>query len=201
MKFLKTKNVILVSIFILIGFTSWFVYKYNQEKRQVDVSSRQAQELQKQVQDLSQKEQESFIAVPADNTKIYHNEEFGFEFQYPEDWIIQKNTFYSPFSKFNLVGAPINNDYLLYAPSSPFLINIVTTDFADRVIISRKNLDAITSNVTVSNIEGVKYEYKFENIPTISIDISTGKHRIILGAMKQYEGVFNQIISSFKFLK
>lgn len=131
------------------------------------------------------------------NLKTYRNEQFGFEFQYPDDWSFHENTFYSPFSEFNLVGVPIGEDYQL---DQPILANIVTPDFADRAIISRKNLGAVESDVVVGNIRGIRYEY-IEESPRISIDIPFGKLRMILGAEKRYEDVFNQVLATFKFLK
>jgi len=129
--------------------------------------------------------------------KTYTNTEYGFEFQYPENWSFYAGTFYSPFSKFNLVGAPLGEDYQL---DPPILVNIVTPDFADRAVISRKNLGAVESDVVVGDIRGVKYKY-IEESPRISIDISLGELRMILGAKKQYEEVFDQILTTFKFLK
>jgi len=130
-------------------------------------------------------------------TKTYRNEEWGFEFQYPENWSFHENTFYSPFSKFNLVGAPPGKDYQL---DPPMLVNIVTPDFADRAVIGRKNLGATASDVVVAGIEGEKYEY-IEELLRISVDLPFGEYRMILGTQKQYEDIFNQILSSFKFLK
>ena len=43
--------------------------------------------------------------------------------------------------------------------------------------------------------------YKYEGTQNISIDIPFGEYRILLGATKEHEDVFNQIISSFKFLE
>ena len=142
----------------------------------------------------------STSAIQASSTngiKIYTNIEFSFEFQYPENWSFHVGTFYSPFSKFNLVGAPLGEDYQL---DPPMLINIVTPDFADRAIISRQNLGATKSEILVGDIRGIKYEYT-EDIPRISIDLPFGKYRMILGAHKDYENIFNQSISTFKLLK
>lgn len=129
-------------------------------------------------------------------TKTYRNTEFGFEFQYPADWTFHENTFGSPFSRFNLVGAsPEENGHPdPLAPS--LLINIVTPDFADRAFYDLKGTDII-----VANISGKKYEYEEEGLSKISIVLSFGKNKIILGGNRIYEDIFNQILFSFKFLK
>ncbi|MEK7547249.1 MAG: hypothetical protein AAB536_03680 [Patescibacteria group bacterium] len=130
--------------------------------------------------------------------KTYINTEFGFEFQHP-DWSFEINGFYSPFSKFNLQGDSSEENYNPLRPI--FLLNIVTHDFADRAVISRQNLGAIESGVTIGGIQGKKYEYVFEGVPKISIDLPLGEFRMILGTEKKYKDVFNQILVSFKFLK
>jgi len=135
----------------------------------------------------------------AKGTKTYRNTEFEFEFQYPENWSFKMNSFYSPFSKFNLEA---HSPDIPYNPFNPFfVVNIVTPDFADRAIISRKNLDATTSTIIVAAVKGIKYEYVFEGIPQIDVDLPFIEYRILIGAHKEYEAVFDQILASFKFLK
>lgn len=128
--------------------------------------------------------------------KIYRNEEWGFEFEYPEDWKIIENPYGSPFSRFNLIIVPIKGKYL----PDPVLINIVTPEFADRAAVSRKNLGAVEVDVIIGGTRGIKYQYT-EQFSTISIDLLFGEYRVILGAKKQYEDVFNQVIASFKFIE
>ncbi len=132
-------------------------------------------------------------------TKVYRNTEYGFEFQYPESWSFQVGSFYSPFSKFNLQGDSSAENYNPFSPS--FIINIVTPDFADRAASSFKSLNASISIVVVAGVQGTKYAYEFENIPRIGIDIPFGKYRMLLGANRDHEDIFNKIIGSFKFFK
>ena len=132
--------------------------------------------------------------------KTYHNEEYGFEFQYPENWTLHADTFYSPFSRFNLVGAAPEENGRPNPIVSTLLINIVTPDFAERAVVNRKNLGAMETDIVVGGINGKKYEY-IENIVKISIDLPFGEYKMILGADKKHEDVFNQILASFKFLK
>ena len=133
--------------------------------------------------------------------KIYSNKDWGFEFQYPEElWIFRINTFSSPFSKFHLIGAPLSEEGLIYAPNTPFIINIVTLDFADNFVRNMEVSKASESDIVVAGLKGKKYEYE-ENVSEIGIDIPFGQYHMILGATKEYEDVFNQILASFKFLK
>ena len=143
------------------------------------------------------------IAItPQPGFKLYHNAELGFEFQYPETWTFHPNTFGSPFSKFNLVGAsPEENGFP--DPITPsIVINIVTPDFADRAVINFKNLNASTLVTTVADIKVTKYEYEFEGLPRIAVvGLMISKDRILFGGGKKYINVFNQILTTFKFLK
>ncbi|MEK7149448.1 MAG: hypothetical protein AAB757_00505 [Patescibacteria group bacterium] len=193
---------ILIILIILIALSSiitWFVYKYKQAENQTKISLYQSQEIKQKSDNVSSMRQIAATTTIAAESglKIYRNKQFGFEFQYLDNWSFYENTFYSPFSKFNLVGASLGKDYQI---NPPVLINIVTPDFADRAILSREKLGAVTSDIVVGGISGKKYEYT-EELPRISIDLPFGKYRMILGAKKQYEDIFNQILASFKFLK
>lgn len=131
-------------------------------------------------------------------TKTYRNEEWGFEFRYPEGWTLRENVAgYSPFSKFDLIGVPFDKEYLLYHPTPPFLINIIIPDFAERQFSDLKN---IVSKIVIGGASGLKYEYT-EQVSHISIILPLGEYRMILGTTKEYEDIFNQILASFKFLK
>lgn len=143
---------------------------------------------------ISQSEQVS--APPA--FKTYRNEEWGFEFEYPKDWILRSNTSYSPFSKFDLIGAPSEKEYLIYYPTPPFLINVVTPDFAERQFSDLKN---IASKTTVGGVAGLKYEYEEQKLSHITIILPFGQYKMVLGTTKEYLDTFNQILSTFKFIE
>ncbi len=134
-------------------------------------------------------------------SKTYHNIEFNFEFKYPKNWLFYENTFYGPFSKFNLIGSSPEENGYPNPISPPFLLNIVTPDFASRSVSKFKELNTRTSIINIANTKAVKYEYEFENATQISIDFQFGKYWMILGTEKKYEDTFNRILASFKFLK
>ena len=178
--------IILSAVVILLGLVVGGVYYFSNEQLLKEPFPNKPPE---------QNQQEIQIS----KTKIYRNKEWGFEFQHPESWKFEENSFYSPFSKFNLQG---NSSAENYNPLRPaFLLNIVTPDFADRAVISRQNLGAIESNIIVGKIQGKKYEYIFEESPKVSIDIPFEEYQMIFGASKNYEDIFNQILVTFKFLE
>jgi hypothetical protein len=128
-------------------------------------------------------------------TKTYKNTEFGFEFEYPKDWVVKENTFGSYYSKFNLEVLIKKGEYL----DLVFDVNIVLPEFPDR---SFKNIEKITSEVIVNGVPGIKYQYEFEEQQETAIILPLGEYKMILGTdSKQDVDSFNQILASFKFLK
>jgi|GEM_PF-6976113 len=183
----KKRLIIPIILIVLVGFVAWLILHYKQE-------------LENKTGNLPKSEQElnSTLAPTTPTLKTYRNEEWGFEFQYPKNWRLEENSFYSPFSKFNLQGDSSAENYNPFSPA--FIINIVTPDFADRAVINFRNLGGSSSTIVVANTQGTKYEYEFEKIPRLAIDIPFGEYRMLLGATKDHEDVFNQILTTFKFL-
>jgi len=131
-----------------------------------------------------------------DGLKLYRNEEWGFEFQYLNDWAVEENYFKSYYSKFNLRVIPVNIKRSVF----PVGINIVLPEFADR---SFRGLEKTTSEVIIDGVAGVKYEYEFGGRQEIAIILPLGDLRMIIGTddSEQYSDIFNQIVALFKFLK
>ncbi|MBI4086082.1 MAG: hypothetical protein HY433_02480 [Candidatus Liptonbacteria bacterium] len=127
-------------------------------------------------------------------TKTYRNTEYGFEFQYPESWKFEENKVYSPFSKFNLIGSPVEGIYI----SDPIVINVVTPDFAERQFSDLKGT-GLTTNI--AGVVGERYNYTFEGTEESDIILPFASYKMILGVKKPYEDIFNQILASFKFLR
>lgn len=157
-------------------------------------------------ENLNSIQNEPFVqTTTTSGAQLYRNEEFGFEFEYSEEWTLYviSDPFRGTRSRFQIMGAPAEKEYLIYRPNPPFLINIVTPDFADNAVISRQNFGAIESDIVVGNVHGVKYEYTAELFQKIAVDIPFGEYRLILAvnANKEYEDVLNQILSSFKFIE
>lgn len=138
------------------------------------------------------------VSPPVSSTngvKTYTNAEYGFEFNYPEDWTVKEKTFGSYYSKFNLVVNPT----LVRSSNFTISINIVLPEFPDR---SFKSIEKTTSEVTVDGVPGIKYQYEFEGSKETAIILPLGEYKAILSAdNEQYTDIFNQFLASFKFVK
>jgi len=194
---------VLIVLILATGSCVWILIKHRQLNSQNNIIPNQAKVSKEPLEATSSTNMTKpatsstqEIQTASSSPKIYRNEEFGFEFQYPGDWKFEANTFYSPFSKFNLIGASNDENYIPDTISPSLLVNIVTSDFADRAFADLKG-----KKIVVAGVSGEEYEYEYENAPRIDVDFAFGQYRIILGANKEYEKVFNQIISTFKFIE
>lgn len=181
MRIFNKKILAILLILFVAGFATWFIYQYKQK-----------QELKNIVEKPSEDKQQNLNSTTtAPTLKIYRNEEFGFEFQYPIDWKIIENPYRSPFSRFNLIIVPEEGKYL----PDPILINIVVPDFADRQFS-----DLHGTIVQVGGISGTRYEFTDSGLSEIAIILPFGENKIILGANKEYQNVYDQFLASFKSL-
>lgn len=140
------------------------------------------------------------IRVADNAAKTYRNEDWGFEFQYPESLVIKENVFTSYYSKFNFQVEYWNKEgkYL-----SVFDANVVLPEFANQTFLG---VNATTSIVIVNGVKGIKYEYEFEGLPEVAIVLPMGQYKIILGIggsakFYNHQNDFDKILNSFKFLK
>jgi hypothetical protein len=193
---MKTKVliIILAVLTIIIAVSIWFFVRQNQLGNQNNISSNP---IQMSVESANTASSTQTSQIVTSTSKIYRNEQFGFEFQYPQGWIILEEPrglgFYS---RFELVATP----NMAESNNNPFLINVVLPEFADRTFLG---VGGTTSTIIITGIAGIKYEYEFEGLSEIAIVLPFGQYKLILGtgSKKDYENVFNQMISTFKFLK
>ena len=136
------------------------------------------------------------------NLKTYRNEEWGFEFEYPSEWVISREiksaNNYSKYILFLSKPVIVSGDWGL---DYSFVVNIVLPKFVDTAFWkSQEN----TSKIIVDGIEGTKYEYEYDGSQYVTVILPFGEYKIILGTgdgSKPYVEELNQILSSFKFMK
>lgn len=184
----KILTVIILAFVIILVFSSWFINEYKQIANQAEISLEQIKEIGKRAQGLIENSGSQF--------KTYRNEEYGFEFQYPGDLIVRENAFNNYYSKFNLeILTKIGEQF-----DKTFLVNIVLPEFTER---SFEGLDKTVTKVNIDGISGIQYQYEFNNRQEKVIILPFNKqYKLILGVYyKEYNDIFNQIISTFKFIK
>ncbi len=185
----KVVFIVLVCMFtLIIVLFSLFISEYKEITNQAEISLEQVKEINKRAQNLANNNKSEL--------KTYRNEEWGFEFMYPKDLVILEDAFKSYYSKFNLkILTKVGEQF-----DPTFLVNIVLPEFAER---SFTGLEKITTRVNIDGVSGIQYEYEFGGRREIAIILPINKqYQLILGVYyKEYEGIFNQILATFKFLK
>jgi len=196
----------LIILIVVVGLYILLLIQRDVSKRQGYVSLKQSQAVKKPINAASSTiapqqtptSSAQTLQTATSSLKTYRNEKFGFEFQYPEGWSFFPNIFYSPFSKFNLVGASPDENFIPDAISPSFLANIVTPEFVNRQFSDLQNIGL---HMIIGGVAGIKYEYQDEGISEISVILPIGNNEIILGTNKKHEEALNEIISTFKFVK
>lgn len=129
------------------------------------------------------------------NLKTYHNNEWSFEFQYPQNWILEIESFGGYYSKFNVVARPTFG----WISRFPVLVNIVLPEFIEA---SFGDIQKISSKIIVNGIEGIKYVYEFEGHQENAVILPMGEYKVILASDDmRYSDIYKIILDSFKFLE
>lgn len=146
--------------------------------------------------------------------QTYQNEEYGFEVRYPTDWSVLETKGITPYTVFE------SPDYSGETISSPIL---QLSYSGARIIINRyENLDNFTLEQLIEDyvVQQNKRNVEIDGVQGIAIDtaVEFGIHETFLVVIKnnlvyqfrrtypeskktQYEGVFDQILSTFRFIE
>lgn len=126
------------------------------------------------------------------NLKIYRNEEWSFEFEYPNDTKVDQLDY-------------VNNDIELTIKDLSGNI-LVTIDFVvnnwskDNLIVRLLN-ENVVSEVDIRDGKAYKYEEVFNSNHSIKYLIPRGKHWLVIGCEKENQAIIDIIISSMKFFE
>ncbi len=137
----------------------------------------------------------------------YRNEKLGFEFNFPSNWVINREYAYGNLSsKFLvIVSNPVvingSNGVNDLALDDSFTVSVVPSQSVDN---SFQFLDKTVSSVIVDGIYGQKFEYEFKGFSHTTIVLPLGDSKILLGTgdgSKPYVEELNQILSTFRFIE
>ena len=174
-----------------VGIVFWYQYaRWNQKSIQPIIAiPTPAQPINATTTDATTTKADNHLGM-----KLYRNDKFGFELWYPEAWEVLENIYKGGASKFTLVAHPAGT----YPNFEPFIVNITTTEFVEHSFVSYKD---IAIPFVVDGILGEKYKYEAETYYT-DIIVPIGDTRIIISnSNNEYVPEFNNMLSTFKFLK
>lgn len=136
-------------------------------------------------------------------TKVYYNEEWGFEFQYPRDWLLEETFMNGVVTKFNLAGTPSQQERLIYTIFPPFELQIVPLERATRLTELFYAQSNPATSMKVGSVVGEKYNYDLDygKRPRTAIILPIAEYKLILEIDSQFEDTLKQITDTFKFLE
>lgn len=192
----RKRKIILAALFLLFAvalliFVLWSEFR-SKEIRQTEKISDKLPIV------VSPKIQNEEAVINASGRRIYRNENWGFEFKYSGDWIFDESYINGDLRKYRLVAAPSEKARLIYKSLAPFSLSIVTPERADRLVEVTYDQGNPTSEVKVGNVSGIKYEYKFNYLPSTAIILPFHQYKLIFESNKEYEDLFKQVISTWQ---
>lgn len=142
---------------------------------------------------VSENEQEVKEYSVTPGFKYYSNEEWGFAFEYPDDWEVYEAYFGSPYSKFNAVVLPIARGQ----QDMPISINVVLPEFISGSFASYQDKK---TPIIFKGREVDLYEYKWQEMDKTNLIMPFGEYSLILGSNHYYEEEFEHFLDTFEFL-
>lgn len=121
------------------------------------------------------------------------SEVWGFEFEYPKQWVVRESTFGGRNTLYNLVARPETG-----FSGNPILINVVTAEFAENTF---NGVDAEPELIVVDGVEGLKYHYPWRSGFETAVVLPLGENNVILGTHDRYEDEYYKFLETFKFIK
>lgn len=192
---------IIVLIVVVMGYL-YTTHYLNQQKEPLTATSTTS--TQPKVPEVSSTSTAPTTPKPSEvgehpGMKLYRNDEFGFEFWYPEGWEIAENLFKSPYSKFNFAVVKIDGNRTNLFDS----MNVVTQDFFENFLINMKSDNSEVSEVIFGSISGEQFRYNAieDGVPVTDVTFPIGEYHAIFGVERKHEKELYQVLSTFKFLK
>ncbi len=131
-------------------------------------------------------------------SKTYKNDEWGFGFEYPNDWEIRTPAFHSAASLFNLALDPVDKH-----DAEVIVLNISPKDWVEKALVKMKARGVVVENITFSGRDALRIDDKdgLGRSATITLIVVDGEYWIDITGVKSYGNLYNQILDSFTFTK
>ena len=187
-----------ISLAVLFYVVLWRFLRKNPETIYQSIISQEKKEEKPEEDrvDLYHKNIDPNVIFTPEGKKHYRNEEYGFEFDFPADWTLKQPAFgNTPTVLFNL--EIINQPRIL---PNPILIGILREDRTSAIISKEEEQDNI-EKVIINGIEWKKNMSPSDGLPHIHYLFNLREYWIDVGGKTQYEGVLDDILSTFKFIE
>ena len=135
------------------------------------------------------------VADPTASWQTYRNEEFGFEVNYPNNWIVQTN---EDGNSFSVLPSKDSESYLRIAPVSIGGITVLDGFVQDSLVfVGRESIEAVLLDEDGSS--GSR-EIRIVDLEGIPWGESNAIHYVSKPYDEELKNKFEQILSTFKFI-
>ena len=160
---------------VLIGGAFWFVYQVDTDRVSPTVEDAQEHNV-------------------SEEYKTYHNEEYGFSFEYPSDWEVRTSIFHSAVSLFNIAVEPSTKKN-----PEAVLINLTPKEWIENALVKMRRRGVVTRDVIVSDFSALQMDDRdgLGRPATNTLVLVDDTFWIDITGIKTHDAVYRQILESF----
>ncbi|USN89023.1 MAG: hypothetical protein H6780_01205 [Candidatus Nomurabacteria bacterium] len=174
-----------VLILVIIGAAWWVWHEMSDSAVEVEIGTNQT----------ATTSPEEFVEIETTDVNIYRNEDWGFQFEYPQEWEVREPAFVSGVSLFNMAIGP--------APANGITINITPKNWIEGAMTKMKARGVVFEEIFLDGKSAYKtYDKDGWSRPAIlTLVLVSDEYWIDITGISKYEEEYNQIIESFEFIE
>lgn len=174
-----------VMILVIIGAAWWVWHEMSDSAVEVEIGTNQT----------ATTSPEEFVEIETTDANIYRNEDWGFQFEYPQEWEVREPAFVSGVSLFNMAIGP--------APANGITINITPKNWIEGAMTKMKARGVVFEEIFLDGKSAYKtYDKDGWSRPAIlTLVLVSDEYWIDITGISKYEEEYNQIIESFEFIE